>query len=281
MKTILLLTDFSKKADHAAEFALEIAERAGADILLYNAYNVQELVALPGAGIWHEEAFLVAKEESCTKLQKVAQRLRQKAQEKGASEFTPSVSCISQVGCIVENITELVSQKNVWLVVMGTKGDNGVSNFLFGSNAYAAIDKAGCPVLLVPEKAELGHIRKIALATDLQPSNMQALEFLAEVASSLHSELVVTHVSSTEAEQKKAPEFVQQLLARLSNLNTSYQDIKGEQVETKLEEFTSEEKVDILTLIHKKYNFLERIFHSSTTKVLIRHAKVPLLVLPA
>jgi nucleotide-binding universal stress UspA family protein len=40
MKTILVLTDFSINADYAAHYALKLAQRIGANLLLCNMYKV-------------------------------------------------------------------------------------------------------------------------------------------------------------------------------------------------------------------------------------------------
>ena len=47
MKTILVLTSYSKKAEHAAEYALHIAERVKANLLLCNIFTAPEKL-LPG-----------------------------------------------------------------------------------------------------------------------------------------------------------------------------------------------------------------------------------------
>lgn len=285
MKTILLLTDFSRKADHAADVALAIATRLNAQILLYNAFVVPELVPIAGTALLPDGNAQMIEDDSSSRLRKLAQRLKAKIDEAPDLPFKPPVFCLNEAGTIADNITGLVKKKQIWMVVMGTKGDNGISNFLFGSNAFSAIDKANCPVLLIPEKAEMKKVNKIALATDLQISNIKSAEFLAEFAEGLLSEIVIAHVSPNgeidDGNHQDAKQFVKQLMTQLHHVNSSYQDIQGDEVERRLEEFSLNEQVDILAVIHRRYNLIERIFHSSTTKVLIRHSKVPLLVLPA
>jgi len=280
MKTILLLTDFSKKADHAAELAVEIAERVNADILLYNACLIPEVIPAAEAVFWQNETYEMLEEEVKVMLQKQADRLRKKVANGAKSLYKPEINYFSDFGTVADTIASVVKKNKIWMVVMGTKGDNGISNFLFGSNAYGAIDNANCPVLLIPEKTDIEDIKKVALATDLQIEDMKQVDFLEEFARQFRSEVVVTHVSpkglTTEDEQQQVFELVN----KLNNSSASFKGISGDEVERKLEEFSINEHVDVLAVIHKKYNLLERIFHSSTTKILIRHSKVPLLVLP-
>ena len=282
MKTILLLTDFSKKADHAADMALSLALKSQSNLLLYNSILVPEILPLAETVAWNGDTFSVIEEDSTNRLKKLAERLENKVDVSGSS-FKPSITFLSQMGTIADTISAVVEKHSIWMAIMGTKGDNGVSNFLFGSNAYAAIDKAHCPVLLVPETAPIKRIEKIALATDLKLADSARVDFLTEIAAIYNADIVITHVSShdtpTDRELIKSMGLINQLVSRL-NKTPSFHDIKGADVETRLEEFSMHENVDILAVIHRKHNLLERIFHSSTTKVLISHSKVPLLVLP-
>ncbi|WP_207424259.1 universal stress protein [Desertivirga brevis] len=280
MKTILLLTDFSKKADHAAELAVEVAERAGADILVYNACLVPEVIPAAEAIFWQSETYSIIEDESKALLEKTANRLKKKIASGDKNLYKPEVNYFCDFGTVADTIASVVQKNQVWLVVMGTKGDNGISNFLFGSNAYGAIDNASCPVLLIPEKTDIADIKKVALATDLQLEDMKQVDFLAEFARLFKSEVVVTHVSPKGVTSEEEHQQIIDLVNRLNNSTASFKGISGDEIEKKLEEFSVSEHVDILAVVHRKYNLLERIFHSSTTKVLIRHSKLPLLVLP-
>ena len=63
MKKILVLTDFSKKAEHATKLALKIAKKANSDVLLYNAFYVpQVLPAIIEAYPYYEDYRLIEKE---------------------------------------------------------------------------------------------------------------------------------------------------------------------------------------------------------------------------
>lgn len=280
MKTILLLTDFSKKADHAADLALVIAERVKADILIYNACLVPEAIPAAEAVFWQNETYELLEEESTHLLEKVTNRLKTKLASGDRALYKPEINFFTQFGTVADTIGSVVQKNNIWMVVMGTKGDNGISNFLFGSNAYGAIDNANCPVLLIPEKTEIADVNKLALATDLQVEDLKQIDFLAEFARLFRSEVVVTHVSTQGLTSEEEHQQVIDLVSKLNNSTASFKGISGDEVEKKLEEFYITESVDILAVIHKKYNLLERIFHSSTTRILIRHSKVPLLVLP-
>jgi nucleotide-binding universal stress UspA family protein len=280
MKTILLLTDFSRKADHAADLAIALAERVNADILIYNACLVPEAIPAAEAVYWPNETYELLEEESTHLLEKTAKRLKIKVANGDKNLYKPEINYFCKFGTVADTIASVVKQNKIWMVVMGTKGDNGISNFLFGSNAYGAIDNANCPILLIPEKTDVADVKKVALATDLQIEDMTQIDFLAEFARLFKSEVVVTHVTTKGLTSEDDHRQVLDLVSRLNNSTASFKGITGDEVERKLEEFYITESIDILAVIHKKYNLLERIFHSSTTKILIRHSKVPLLVLP-
>jgi len=280
MKTILLLTDFSKKADHAADVAVELARRVGADILIYNACLVQEAIPVSETVFWQNETYDILEDGSRNQLEKLAGRLKVKGASSSGEIYEPEINYFCQFGTVADTIGSVVKKNNIWLVVMGTKSDNGISNILFGSNAYGAIDNAGCPILLIPEKTKVEDIKKVALATDLQIDDMKQIDFLADFVRWFKSEVVVTTVSPKGLTSQEEHQQVNDLVNKLNTNTASFKGVTGDDVERKLEEFYINESVDILVVIHKKYNLIERLFHSSTTKILIRHSKVPLLVLP-
>jgi len=52
MKTILVLTDFSINADHAAHYALKLAQRIGANLLLCNMYELPQDITTTDRKNW-------------------------------------------------------------------------------------------------------------------------------------------------------------------------------------------------------------------------------------
>ena len=121
---ILLATDFSALADHAARVAADSARRFGARLHLLH-------VAWP-------DADAAATERLAGLARDVASGLE-------------TVTAV-RVGGAAREIVAYAAAHDVALVVMGTHGRTGVSRALTGSVAELVVRTAGCPVLTVPRR---------------------------------------------------------------------------------------------------------------------------------
>ncbi|WEA01604.1 hypothetical protein [Mucilaginibacter sp. SJ] len=76
MKTILMLTDFSINANHAAKTAAKALRNLNADILLYNTYYDHPILPTYAGGPWVVEEFVFRKDESAAQLGQLAIQLK-------------------------------------------------------------------------------------------------------------------------------------------------------------------------------------------------------------
>lgn len=134
MRTILVATDFSPHADHAAEYGVALARRFGARLHLLHAYRVQSDLVLPG-DLWER-----VEKEAGRRIARAAQELETKEVpvETHLSPHHP-----------VRAICETARVIRADLVVMGTRGLSGLRHVILGSVAEGTVRTAPCPVLTV------------------------------------------------------------------------------------------------------------------------------------
>ncbi|MGV3508440.1 MAG: universal stress protein [Sphingobacteriaceae bacterium] len=287
MKTILMLTDFSPRAEHATNLALKIASKVHAEIILYNAYYVPPVAPAETTVYPYYANYSVIENENLIQLKRFAERIQKKFIKENNSNL-PVIHLQHSPGNLADNVSELAKKKKIWMIIMGDKSNEGaLSRFIFGSDSHAVIDKAVCPVLLVPEKADLKQIKKTAFATDLQPSEKKAIPFLKEWADIFRSEILFVHVCDetlSVKEKVKNYDSYKKIAHRLDQSDSSYVDlcidVLGEDIPDSLDKFTSMDKIDILAIQHKKRSFLGELFHTSISKKMMNYHHVPLLVLP-
>lgn len=286
MKKILILTDFSKRSEHAAELALRIAEKTNSEVIIYNAFYVPDVIpAYTGVYPYYEDVSLINKENS-SKLEKFVQHLTKKSYSDGTIAGKTKIAYFNGPGSVGGNIKSILSsKKDISMIVMGDKNpqDDALDRFLYGSDANEVINNAACPVILVPEKAELKPIRTIALATKLERTDFKALSRLAELANFLDAKIIVTHVCPkklTVEEKLRNMDIFNKMRTRINYHNIGYEDILGDNVSAALAKFARSEKIDLLAVIRKKRTFLAGMFHSSTTNEMLDYHKVPLMVFP-
>ncbi|MEJ6980387.1 universal stress protein [Pedobacter sp. P351] len=288
MKTILLLTDFSKKAEHAAEYTFHLASRVKADILLYHAYTVTETTSLKEKLSSMLEELFSIEDESKKKIKALAHYLNKKTEEINPGDHKPSIKYLCKpgnVGNLGSTVKKILTDKKIWMIAMGAKTDDCLSNFIFGTNAYSVISNTTCPVLFIPIQASIKDLKRIAIATDLQYPELSPLSFLKDFKKAYDLEIVLAHVSvDSPVETSSGTGLVEVCMydvrANIEYPKIPYTDIKEKEIHAELQQFSLKSEIDVLGVIHRKEDVFQRLFHSSTTKLLIDSAQLPLLVFP-
>lgn len=145
-KKILLPTDGSENAKRAAEHALKIGSRSGADILVLNVVETPRF-----SGIRSVDK---------TELKKELEREGQNAfddylnmlveiKDGGKCQKDVKLDLKFEEGSPADKILETIDEESVDLVVMGTSGKHGINRFLLGSVAENTMRSAKCPVLVI------------------------------------------------------------------------------------------------------------------------------------
>jgi nucleotide-binding universal stress UspA family protein len=137
-RTIVVPTDFSEYADHALDYAVELAVRFDATVHLIHA------ISFPTTGV-HEIAYSAMAIASLTKAAQVALDAR-KARYRERIEMA-SARC--EIGDVRDVIDRAAATLGADLIVMGTHGRRGIRRLLIGSVAESVVRSAPCPVLTV------------------------------------------------------------------------------------------------------------------------------------
>jgi nucleotide-binding universal stress UspA family protein len=140
-KRILVATDFSEASAPALKEAVEMAQDAGAVLLIAHAYQTPNMAQADAVapGVYEEwDRNLRAAVE--TKLQPLVEN----AKSAGVNARALILS-----GAPYEAITEAAKDHKADLVIMGTHGRHGVSRFFLGSVASRVISTVACPVMTV------------------------------------------------------------------------------------------------------------------------------------
>lgn len=138
IQRILLPTDFSDTAQHALDYAAEMAERFGASV------HVLHVVADPTPQDWAVGAAALVVSDLLKTWKDDAER-RLGEISLGGVETVRAVS----VGHAFVEILQYATDNAIDLIVMGTHGRGPVKHLLLGSVAEKVVRKAPCPVLTV------------------------------------------------------------------------------------------------------------------------------------
>ncbi|MDP9079388.1 MAG: universal stress protein [Bacteroidota bacterium] len=282
MKTILMLTDFSENANHAAKTAAKVAPQLNADILLYNTYYDHPILPTYAGGPWVVEEFVFLKDETTAKLNQLAIQLRQSIAGRSKDGFKPKTNYQCGEGSLGKNTAAIIEENNVGLVVIGSSTDSSIDHVLFGSDTMDVIDHASCPVLIIPPKVELNDLKKVTLAIAFELADINAISYLTDLGKKLNFQLEIVHVSILE--KKDDPVKGKAILDHINAIkqdNITYQEIRGTDVAKRLGRLCKENGSAMLALVHHKGGFFSGLFNKSTTAAALDNQHIPLMVIPS
>lgn len=196
LKNILFATDFSTAADAAAPIAIQIAQRYGARVIGLHV-NTFEIYTAAAPEAWASMA-----EASEREKKEDAQRLNEQLKK-------VEHEVVIGEGNIWEVISSQIKEKEIDLIVLGTRGRTGFGKTVLGSVAEEILRKAPCPVLTVGPRINLwseeyAKMHEILYATDLATDSPAAAPYAISLAQENQAHLVLLHVM----ESPKAGELV-------------------------------------------------------------------------
>jgi nucleotide-binding universal stress UspA family protein len=271
MKTILVPTDFSKCANNAMMYALEVAKRLEAKILVL-------YVVYPSEGVDNNmyDAFMID--------DYVAQR--KKAMDAWVKKFKRSehvknvpIETECRVGFPVSVISHTAAQLNVDLIIMGTTGAAGLKGVLLGSTAGGVLTTSHRPVLVVPRNASFRNYARFVLATDFKMKlDKRSMEVLKGLLNIEHAGLEVVHVLEDPAATPKKDQeaLVSQKLEDIPHL---FHYLHDKNVPRAISHFLESIDANGLVTIAHEHSLLHKLFFKSISRTMAHHTSVPMLVL--
>lgn len=282
MKKLLISTDFSGNATHAAEYGYALAKQIKANVMLCNAFTVPAEMPQAGVIVWPMEEYDTIIKASADQLKE----LKTDLESKYHSGYTPVISLVNEMGALNDVIDDIVDSHTVDLIIMGTHGNTGLSTIMLGNHSRKMIDESKTPLLLVPFKAAVKPLKKIAYATDFKhPENdLLTIYKLLPFAKQLNAEILLTHVVDETHQSDAFKKWLDNVLTDLSNKadypNIYYRLIKSRGPESGLDWLCEHGQVDLLVMLHHKHSFLDSLLNTSYTKRMAGHITIPLLVFP-
>src|SRR6478672_610945 len=170
MKNILILTDFSLRANYAAAFAVHIAAKNNSNVYLAHAIETENAFSDASGMYWNINSQSLIEAEALIGLKELAKDLK-KINLRDGSIKDSQFHYLVVKGPVGGAAKKIVKEKNIDLVVIGSHKSNTITRFLMGSHTHHILDTLNCPVLLVPECMHYNGLKTIAYATDLTFNN--------------------------------------------------------------------------------------------------------------
>jgi len=276
MKKILLPTDFSKNSINAINYAVSLFKDIACEFYLLNVYRVPYLA---------NEAMM---DQDFTELRKVEKEMDQESKRglKKLMEELPKnkkhhFEMISDFNLFSLAVHQVVDERDIDLIIMGTKGATGAREIFMGTNTSDVIMRNACNVIAVPENLKFKAPKEILFPTDFSIwYKFSDLEPLISLASMNHSIVRIVHFAPSDELSEDQKENKQNLSSLLEGISHEYFTVNASNFEEGINCFTqSRGNIDMILIVGRHYGFFERLFFRPKVKALSFHSRIPLYVI--
>lgn len=270
MEKILFATDFSSNADKAFKFALHLAEKRKAKLILVHVFDIKTVWTYP----YTNDPF-----ELKTNAMNSWERKLQEFFEHVDTEVKAGFMAIEDPS-IVKGILFAIEKHKPKLVVVGTKGKSIVKEVLLGGTTKALVKKSPIPVLAVPQYAELKDYDKVLYASDFREVDLEAMKQMIELIKPSQPEIRVLHIS-TDNDYKNVEKmewFKEMIQEKIGYEKITFELILAGDIFDTLNKYMSEDDYDLLVMLEKERNgIIDKLFHQGLVRKMEFRTWVPLL----
>lgn len=302
IRNVLVPVDFSEPSLEALEFALPLLKQFGANLHLVHVleptYPLASVAAFP---------LIVSRLEEG---KRVRRHLKDVAKKFGIELRSENIHALR--GRPFEEICRLAREWSVDLIVTATRGNTGLKHLVLGSTAERVVRYSPCPVLIVRgadrKKGKTGNgasrraiqIKKILVPIDFSDCSMKGLAYARALARKFGASLVLInsvhvqyYVTSDEYARYDLPllmEEVEKATGKQMRDLVQKTDWEGLKVETSLQlghpgdqicTQAKNQRADLIVTSTHGTTGLGHVLLGSTAEYVVRHAHIPVLVVPS
>ena len=196
----------------------------------------------------------------------------------GKEHHTIDITYEVAVGKVVPIISDIITATGSDLLVLGTKNNNLLFQWLYGKEDPVDIaQEVDCPVLLVPPSDFERRIKRIVYTTEFVFEDIAALNVIEDWANIFKSEIVCLHVCKSEADVAEAELKLSAIGERFGSINFQYKIMIGDVVDSITEQIQFGE-TDLVVGLHKRRSWWAKVLKPSITQEVAVHATVPMLL---
>ncbi len=266
MKTIIIASDFSIEAKNATLYAIQVAKRINAKLVLFHLHQVS--IHSVNARLSY-----AAVQDS------INNRKMQIEQQLMALSKTHKINLLLDfaMGNFYEQLKQSVKLHRAGLVVMGMH-DKSFEDDLLGSTTTVALHKLRVPVLAVPLKAKFQGLKSILFACDIKKGvTFSVLERIKEVARLFSARLEVFYVEDSVADIQARDKKIKALSNDLEGVTYMFKRVKSDAIINTIKNEIKSVQPNLLIMVPYEYGFWSSIVHKSKTRVMASGMNIPLL----
>ncbi|MEM1136487.1 MAG: universal stress protein [Bacteroidota bacterium] len=271
MNKILIPTDFSIEAKYAISIALKLIEKFSGDITLLHVVNTPAdmLTDKNGIVIDDNEVDFTSYKTSLIEAKDKMVAFKKELPENVGAEVLE--------GKLNDTIIKYIEKRGFDLVVMGTKGAEGIREILHGSETEIIVRRSPVPVLSLMHSDEVFQLKNILFINDFKRVTIENLDILKAIISAFNAELHLLKISSDDESDLLIEKNMQDFINLNSLKNASMHIFKDRDVEDGIVHFLQKHEIDLLTIGTHSHKGFKPWSKSSVTESLVKHLHKPIL----
>lgn len=276
MRKILVPTDFSPFAGHAADVAVDLAQKLFAE--------VHFLTRVPVATGWDgfKDENRIAFPESYNRM--VEAKNQFEALKARYAHLNVNIHMVYAHQNLVDSIVGYVELNKVDLIVMGSKGADGISELIVGSNTQKVVRFAPCPVLVVKQNTQNISLKRIVFASDFSEDIRYPFEKLIALARYTKPVIHLLAVGTPPTFDLPRPVEMGNMEAfkkvcESQGISCSIHTFNDVDVERGVSRFAEEVGADAVAIATTGKGLFRRMMTGSISEALVNHLDTPVLTL--
>lgn len=268
-KNILVATDFSSASKEALQFGLWVQHAFGSSIHLVHV-TPNEIESL--GEIKSQED---AREELLRRLRSFSTNYP--GVRNVIPEHANKINFRIEKGKVVERIISAAEQLQAHLIIIGSRKERNILEYLFGSVGTQLIYASPFPILVVPENSRQLLVSNILLATLPQQDVEQDVKTLQTVLPSIGINYI--HNVFINTFEQRGKKVTEETIKLGPDLNTPATMIRAASVKEGIDYFKSKYHIDLIALKVPSRSRTEQLLHKSVSQSLIYQEDIPVLIL--
>jgi len=267
MKRILVPTDFSKQAENALKVAAQMAKKNGSEIYVLNSLELPS--NLESTGAMPESLFFI----------KLAEKHFEELLKKPYLEDLLIHEAIIGHGEIYNDVSEVVKEKNIDLIIMGSHGINGFMEMFIGSNTEKVVRTSKIPVLVIKNEHLDFKTDNFVYATDFSEeciAPFKEAQKFAEMSNS-HLNLLYVNTPSGFKTTKEINERIKDFIKYFDKERINIHIYNDSSIEKGILNFANETNANLIGMGTHGRKGISHFFNGSVSEDLVNHANMPVM----
>lgn len=262
-KIILVGIDYSKSSENALNYAVMLARKGNAGILLFHMYETPVVHTYSGA-------YFISYNEM--------QGYNQARLERYKDDFIRKhhgiqMEALATYKSFKIGVTDLIKSRKVHYVVLGLESKSKLSKFIFGTTGMEVAGKINCPVIIVPEKYKNHQLKRAVLALDNRKSiESKVMEKVSDFNKKFGIQKEIIHVKTEDeflfVPDKKAEKFSKKWKVKV---------VEAKSFEEGMMHYIKENKTDLISIISHSHSVMYNLFSESNTKMIAFKSRIPVM----